>query len=235
MIEDWRQDYNEHRPHSALGMPPSDSPRHGKPDKTHPTNTTATTDSHNRWTHERGPVIRTGSDPRRSRALPRRSACRVGSYGRRRVLGADRRPYPKPSYIPSNLRASVQPGYSEASCKSAGFSVASGGSENRGVPGSNPGLAMRPESRMNTGFTRTGRAPRIERQTPRFRGPSTFRFLLPAEAPVLLHRKRAIRVPQRREGPFTPPERAAARRGSRWPGSHRPGARADRSSRRARA
>jgi putative transposase len=57
MVEDWRQDYNEHRPHSALGMQaPVRFAKAWQPDKTHPTSTTTTTDSHNRWTHERGPV-----------------------------------------------------------------------------------------------------------------------------------------------------------------------------------
>jgi putative transposase len=60
LIEDWREDYNDRRPHSALGMKsPSGSPGLGKPSTSHSPlrcSRTTPTDSHNRWTHERGPV-----------------------------------------------------------------------------------------------------------------------------------------------------------------------------------
>ena len=76
LIEDYRQDYNEHRHHSALGMKrPPGSPAPGGPSTSRspprcdrPTgslrdtavhltcNRTTPTDSHNGWTHERGPV-----------------------------------------------------------------------------------------------------------------------------------------------------------------------------------
>jgi putative transposase len=60
LIEDWRQDYNEHRPHSALGM----LSRFAKAWRAHsaqrrypyPSHQQTATDSHSRWTHERGPV-----------------------------------------------------------------------------------------------------------------------------------------------------------------------------------
>jgi hypothetical protein len=80
LVEDWRVDYNEHRPHSALGMMapavspaatrPTWRPRPPAPNCARPPvslrSTPAgslpcshlpTTSSHSRWTNERGPVI----------------------------------------------------------------------------------------------------------------------------------------------------------------------------------
>lgn len=54
LIEDWRVDYNEHRPHSALGMmAPSVFARgYREADLA----AAPPTSSHSRWTDERGPV-----------------------------------------------------------------------------------------------------------------------------------------------------------------------------------
>ena len=81
-IEDWRQDYNHHRPHCALGMMtpaafargyerPTWRPRPPAPNCARPTGSLRstpaaalpcshppTTSSHRRWTDERGPVRR---------------------------------------------------------------------------------------------------------------------------------------------------------------------------------
>ncbi len=95
LVEDWREDYNHHRPHSALGMKPPArfahawrtqheplaaslrspyglTPRDGD---TLPCNRTTPTDSHNRWTHERGPVTSSRPGPPRASGADRVRAC----------------------------------------------------------------------------------------------------------------------------------------------------------------
>jgi hypothetical protein len=103
LIEDWRQDYNHRRPHSALGMmTPSAfsagyrtyleavsehlSPLGGSEQWLAGT-TTTTISSHSRWTDERGPVRR---GPRRLRPAPATWRARSTSRARRRPGAASR-------------------------------------------------------------------------------------------------------------------------------------------------
>ena len=64
VIEDWRQDYNAHRPHSALGnQTPNEFASTWRLRTTRPDDQsaisllrTSSTNSHTRWTNNRGPV-----------------------------------------------------------------------------------------------------------------------------------------------------------------------------------
>ena len=106
MVADWREDYNEHRPHSALAMKTPArfardwrhaNPRANRPPTALPGNPTQTTDSHIRWTDEQGPAkgAKPTADQRHERtrdfsayAWPARPAA-----GLARLL-TDRRPHP---------------------------------------------------------------------------------------------------------------------------------------------